>query len=226
MKIKKLLVANRGEIAIRVLRAASELRIRTVAIYTYEDRYSLHRYKADEAYQVGDDDEPLKPYLDIAAVIALAKQHGVDAIHPGYGFLSENVAFARACRDAGVLFVGPDPEVMEQLGDKVRAKAVAQKCGVPIIESNADPLGSVDEARAAAGRIGYPVILKAAAGGGGRGMRVIRDESALAKSFPEAQREARNAFGDETIFIEKFIENPKHIEVQILGDRHGNVYHL
>ncbi|RYY67297.1 MAG: pyruvate carboxylase, partial [Chitinophagaceae bacterium] len=225
-KITKLLVANRGEIAIRVLRACTELDIRTVAVYTFEDRYSLHRYKADEAYQVGRDDDPLKPYLDIEAILRVALDCGADAIHPGYGFLSENFTFARRCREVGITFIGPDPEVMQQLGDKVLAKKFAQQCGVPLIESSREPLTSLEVAVAEAGRIGYPVMLKAAAGGGGRGMRVIRSEEELAKSFPEAQREAKNAFGDDTVFFEKFIDQPKHIEIQIVADRHGNVLHL
>ncbi|GAB4092156.1 pyruvate carboxylase [Flaviaesturariibacter terrae] len=225
-KIRKLLVANRGEIAIRVLRACTELDIRTVAVYTFEDRYSLHRYKADEAYQVGRDDDPLKPYLDIEAILRIALDCGADAIHPGYGFLSENFTFARRCREVGITFIGPDPEVMQQLGDKVLAKDIARQCGVPLIESSVAELTSVEVARTEAGRIGYPLMLKAAAGGGGRGMRVIRSESELEKSFPEARREAKNAFGDDTVFFEKFIENPKHIEVQVVADRHGNVMHL
>ncbi|RYZ21144.1 MAG: pyruvate carboxylase [Chitinophagaceae bacterium] len=225
-KIAKLLVANRGEIAIRVLRACSELEIRTVAIYTFEDRYSLHRYKADEAYQVGRDDDPLKPYLDIEAILAIARDCGADAIHPGYGFLSENYHFAQRCREEGIVFVGPDPEVMQQLGDKVLAKTIARECGVPMIESSRVPLDSLETAQAEAARIGFPLMLKAAAGGGGRGMRVIRSGQELEKSFPEAKREARNAFGDDTVFFEKFIEQPKHIEVQVVADRHGNVMHL
>ncbi|GAA4332752.1 pyruvate carboxylase [Flaviaesturariibacter amylovorans] len=225
-KITKLLVANRGEIAIRVLRACTELDIRTVAIYTFEDRYSLHRYKADEAYQVGSDDDPLKPYLDIEAILRIARRCGADAIHPGYGFLSENFLFARRCREEGITFIGPDPEVMQQLGDKVLAKKCARECGVPLIESSTQDLVSIDVARAEAARIGFPLMLKAAAGGGGRGMRVIRNESELEKSFEEARREARNAFGDDTVFFEKFIDQPKHIEVQIVADRHGNVMHL
>jgi pyruvate carboxylase len=225
-KINKLLVANRGEIAIRVMRAASELEICTIAIYTYEDRYSLHRYKADEAYQVGKDNEPLKPYLDIEEIIRVAKKHGADAIHPGYGFLSENVNFARRCREEGIVFVGPDPEIMERLGDKVEAKKVALATGVPIIPDNNTKLTTVEIAKQEAAKIGLPVILKAAAGGGGRGMRVIRTPEDLERSLPEAQREAKNAFGDDTIFMEKFIDKPKHIEVQILGDRHGNIVHL
>ncbi len=225
-KIKKLLVANRGEIAIRVLRAGSELHIRTVAMYTYEDRYSLHRYKADEAYQIGADDDPLKPYLDIEEIISLAKQKGVDAIHPGYGFLSENVNFARRCREEGIVFIGPEPEVMDRLGDKVRAKEVAIAAEVPVIEDSKEPLTSYEVARKEAERIGFPVMVKAAAGGGGRGMRVVQNESELEKSFGEARNEARTAFGDDSVFLEKFIQNPKHIEVQIMGDQHGNIIHL
>jgi pyruvate carboxylase len=225
-KINKLLVANRGEIAIRALRAASELGIRTVAVYTYEDRYSLHRYKADEAYQIGPDDEPLKPYLDIEEIIRIAIVNGVDAIHPGYGFLSENVKFVRRCQEAGLIFIGPRPEVMEQLGDKVASKLVARSCGVPVIEDNKEKLTDDVVALAEAKRIGFPVILKASAGGGGRGMRVLYKEEELEKAFNEARREAGNAFGDDTIFIEKFVEDPKHIEVQLLGDNYGNIVHL
>ncbi|MDO9186831.1 MAG: pyruvate carboxylase [Bacteroidia bacterium] len=225
-KIKKLLVANRGEIAIRVLRAASELKIKTVAIYTYEDRYSLHRYKADESYIIGKENEPLKPYLDIEEIIRVAKREGIDMIHPGYGFLSENVTFAKRCREEGIVFVGPDPEIMEQLGDKIAAKKVAIEAGVPIIEDSKQDLITAEIALAEAKKIGFPVMLKAAAGGGGRGMRIIRNEEDLEKSYNEARREAKNAFGDDTVFLEKFIDKPKHIEVQILGDKHGNIVHL
>lgn len=225
-KITKLLVANRGEIAIRVLRACSELEIRTVAIYTYEDRYSLHRYKADEAYQIGQDEDPLKPYLDIEGIIAIAKACGANGVHPGYGFLSENSHFAQRCAEEGINFVGPDSAVMQQLGDKVAAKEVARKCGVPLIESSAVPLDSLDIARSEAARIGFPLMLKAAAGGGGRGMRVLRSADDVEKNFNEARREAKNAFGDDTVFFEKFIESPKHIEVQVVADRHGSVMHL
>jgi len=225
-KIKKLLVANRGEIAIRVLRAASELGIRTVALFTYEDRYSLHRFKADEAYQVGSNDDPLKPYLDIEEIIRTAKAHKVNAIHPGYGFLSENVNFVRRCKEEGLIFIGPSAEAMEALGDKVRSKEVARACGVPVIEDNKERLSSPELALSEAKRIGFPVIFKASAGGGGRGMRVIHQEEELEKAFTEARREAANAFGDDTIFIEKFIDDPKHIEVQLLGDLEGNIVHL
>ncbi|MEO0898304.1 MAG: pyruvate carboxylase [Bacteroidota bacterium] len=226
IKLKKVLVANRGEIAIRILRALSELRIQTVAIYSFEDRYSLHRYKADEAYMIGDESEPLKPYLDIEEIITTAKRKNVDAIHPGYGFLSENVTFARRCKEEGIIFIGPRPEVMDRLGDKVRAKEVANKVGVPLIPDSKVELNSLKIALNEADQIGYPVMLKAAAGGGGRGMRVIRSEEEMSKSFFEARNEARNAFGDDTVFLEKFVEDPKHIEVQILGDNHGSIVHL
>lgn len=224
--IKKLLVANRGEIAIRILRAATELKINTVAIYTYEDRYSLHRYKADEAYQVGKIDEPLKPYLDIEEILVIAKQHNVDAIHPGYGFLSENVTFVRRCREEGIIFVGPEPEVMDKLGDKVEAKKIAIEANVPIIEDSKEELNTYETALSEAKRIGYPVIVKAASGGGGRGMRVVRNDNDLEVAFSDAKSEAGKAFGDDTIFLEKFIESPKHIEVQIMGDNYGNIVHL
>ena len=225
MQIKKLLVANRGEIAIRIFRAANELFINTVAVYTFEDRYSLHRYKADESYQIGPDEEPLKPYLDIEEILAVAKRHGVDAIHPGYGFLSENVAFARRCREEGIVFVGPETDVMDQLGNKVKAKAVAREAEVPMIPDARD-LNDGKAARAAAEKIGFPVMLKAASGGGGRGMRVLRKSEEVERAFEDAANEARKSFGDATLFLEKFIEDPKHIEVQLLGDNHGNLVHL
>ncbi|NJC24980.1 pyruvate carboxylase [Neolewinella antarctica] len=225
-RFNKILVANRGEIAIRILRAASELKMTTVAIYTYEDRYSLHRYKADESYQIGADDDPLRPYIDIPAIIKLAKEKKVDAIHPGYGFLSENTDFARACRDAGIAFVGPSPESMDQLGDKVAAKLLARKVGVPLIQDSDKDISNPEIAAAEAKRIGYPVIIKAASGGGGRGMRVVRSEEKLKVEVVDAANEAEKAFGDGTIFLEKFIENPRHIEVQLLGDHYGNLIHL
>ncbi|GAB3641567.1 pyruvate carboxylase [Spirosoma arcticum] len=224
--INRLLVANRGEIAIRIMRAATELGITTVAVYTYEDRYSLHRYKADEGYQIGRDEDPLKPYLDIEGIILLAKRHKIDAIHPGYGFLSENVTLARRCRDENIIFVGPSPEAMDALGDKVRAKNLAQKAGVPLIPDSLEENMTAARAQSEAERIGFPVMVKAAAGGGGRGMRVVRNADDFEKSFNEAKNEAKNAFGDDTIFLEKFIEDPKHIEVQLLGDQHGSIVHL
>jgi len=225
-KIEKILIANRGEIAIRILRAASELGIRTLSVYTHEDRFSPHRYKADEAYQVGEDDEPLKPYLDIEAMIEVAKLNQVDAIHPGYGFLSENVEFASRCRQEDIIFVGPTPEAMAMLGDKVQAKANALAAGIPVIEDSNEELDTVEKARAEANRIGYPLMLKAVAGGGGRGMRVIPSEAELETAYAEARGEAAKAFGNDTVFLEKFIESPKHIEVQILGDNEGNLVHL
>jgi len=225
-KIEKLLVANRGEIAIRIFRAATELYIPTVAVYTYEDRYSLHRYKADEAYQIGNQTEPLKPYLDVEKMVNVAKRVGANAIHPGYGFLSENVTLARRCQEEGIIFVGPDAEIMEQLGDKVKAKAIAIQAQVPIIESNKAELTDVKIAVKEANKIGYPIMVKAVSGGGGRGMRVVRSDGELKKAFIEARREAKTAFGDDSIFLEKFIENPKHIEIQIIGDKSGNIVHL
>ena len=226
MNITKLLIANRGEISIRISRAATELHIPTVAIYTYEDRYSLHRYKADEAYQVGADNDPLKPYLDMDEIIEVAKGCGADAIHPGYGFLSENAVFASKCAENNILFIGPSPAAMAALGDKVTAKGVAKKTGVPLIESNTIDLDNIATALAEAGRIGYPLMLKAAAGGGGRGMRVVRSDEELNRSFPEARSEAKNAFGDDTVFLEKFVDRPRHIEVQIAADHYGNIVHL
>ncbi len=226
MKIKKILVANRGEIAIRVLRACTELNIATVAVYTYEDRYSQHRNKADESYQIGDDNQPLKPYLDMDGIIDLAKSKNVDAIHPGYGFLSENSEFARRCAKHGIVFIGPDPEVMDALGDKITAKKIAEQCQVPIIESNKKELTSLKIAISEAENIGYPLMLKAASGGGGRGMRIIRSAEDLETNFDSARNESLNAFGDDTMFLEKYVENPKHIEVQIVADRHGNIRHL
>jgi pyruvate carboxylase len=225
-QIQKILVANRGEIAIRVFRAASELGVRTVGVYTYEDRYALHRYKADESYQLGDDHESLKPYLDIEEIIRVAKAANVDAIHPGYGFLSENVDLVKRCDEEGIIFVGPDASAMIQLGDKVRAKNLARSIGVPLIPNNQCDLTDSRIAVKEAEQIGYPVMLKAAAGGGGRGMRVIRSSEEMQSLFNDAQNEARKAFGDPTMFLEKFIENPKHIEVQLLGDKHGNLVHL
>lgn len=225
-KIKKLLVANRGEIAIRILRAASELHLQTVSVYTYEDRFSPHRYKADEAYQIGADDDPLMPYLNIEEIIDAAKINQVDAIHPGYGFLSENVEFVRRCREEGIIFVGPSPEVMEQLGDKVQAKQNAIDANIPVIEDSKVPLDSIETALKEADRIGYPLMIKAASGGGGRGMRILRSKDELTNAFKDARNEAAKAFGDDTLFLEKYLDSPKHIEVQILGDNYGNLVHL
>jgi pyruvate carboxylase len=226
--MQKLLVANRSEIAIRVMRAATELGLRTIAVYTYEDRFALHRFKADESYQIGPENggEPVKGYLNIANVIAVAKEHGADAIHPGYGFLAENADLARACRDNGITFVGPTPEMLERFGDKTAAKHLAKKTGVPTLPGTEHGLEDLAEVKSAAKEIGYPIIIKASFGGGGRGMRVVRDPADLAKNLEEAQREAGAAFGRPEVFVERYIGRAKHIEVQILGDQHGNLVHL
>src|ERR1700741_4998878 len=224
--IRKLLAANRSEIAIRIFRAANELGLRTVAIYSQEDRLALHRFKADEAYQVGAGKGPVEAYLDIAGIIAIAKEHEVDAIHPGYGFLSENPALARACAKAGLIFVGPTPELLELLGDKTAARRLAARAGVPVLPGTEKSVTSEAEATKIAREIGYPVIVKAAMGGGGRGMRVVRDEAQLAARLEEAQGEAKSAFGDASVFLEKYLPRARHIEVQVLADEHGNLLHL
>ena len=224
--IKKLLVANRSEIAIRVMRAATELGIRTVAIYAYEDRFCPHRFKADEAYQLNKDKGPLGAYLDIDGIVALAVEKGVDAIHPGYGFLSENPDFARACEKNGIIFIGPDAEILDRMGDKTAARNVAEKQKVPTLQGTPEPVSDRKEAIKAAKKIGFPLIIKAAFGGGGRGMRVVREEKDLDALLDEAQTEALRAFGNGAVFLEKFVGRAKHIEVQILADKHGNVLHL
>ena len=226
MKIKKVLVANRGEIAIRIFRACTEINVKTIGVYTFEDRYSLHRYKADESYQIGEDKDPLKPYLNIDEIIRVALESDADAIHPGYGFLSENASFAQKCEDNGIIFIGPKVSVLKSLGDKITAKQVAVKNNIPIIRSNTKPLINIETALSEAEIIGYPIMLKAASGGGGRGMRVIRKADELKNAFNESKREALNAFGDDTVFLEKFVENPKHIEIQIVADNFGNIVHL
>ena len=223
---KKLLVANRSEIAIRLFRAASELGLRTIAVYAQEDKLSVHRFKADEAYVVGEGKGPVGAYLDIEGIVALAKEKGVSLIHPGYGFLAENAAFARACAAAGITFVGPRPELLELMGDKVAARALCQKINVPTLPGTEDPVTDRQEALATAREIGFPLIIKAAFGGGGRGMRVVLKEEDLPSLLDEAQGEAERAFGNPAVFLEKYIPRAKHLEVQILGDKHGNVVHL
>ncbi len=223
---RKLLVANRSEIATRVFRSATELGIRTVAIYTHEDRYALHRFKADESYRIGQPGEPIRAYLDIEGIVAIAKRHDVDAIHPGYGFLSEKSEFARACQEAGIAFIGPTPEILDQLGDKTEARRLAKRAQVPILQGSDEPVTTLAEAEQVAQRLGYPIILKAAHGGGGRGMRVVRQAGELASALEEARRESLNAFGSDEIFIEKFVSQARHIEVQLLGDQHDNLVHL
>ena len=223
---RKLMVANRGEIAIRVFRSAHELGIRTVAVYSHEDRFALHRLKADEAYQVGKAGEPIRSYLDIPAIVGLAQEKQVDAIHPGYGFLSENAEFARACAGAGIVFIGPPPELLDLLGDKVAARNQAREAGVPILAGSDSPVLPGPGAHEVAGALGYPVIVKAAMGGGGRGMRVVESADGLDPALDQARSEAQNAFGCPDVFFEKFIRRAKHIEVQLLGDRHGHLVHL
>ena len=224
--IKKVLAANRSEIAIRIFRAANELGLRTVAIYSQEDRLALHRFKADEAYQIGAGKGPVEAYLDIPGIVALAKEKGVDAIHPGYGFLAENAEFARACAKAGIVFIGPTPDLLELLGDKTAARKLAAAAGVRVLPGTEDPVVSASEAQKIAKKIGYPVIVKAAMGGGGRGMRVVHDAAQLDALLEEAQGEARSAFGNASVFLEKYLPRARHIEVQILGDHHGNLLHL
>jgi pyruvate carboxylase len=226
MKINKLLVANRSEIAIRVMRAASELGIRTVAIYANEDRFALHCFKADESYRVGNGQKPIAAYLDIDEILRVAKEARVDAIHPGYGFLSENPDFAEACQRAGLIFVGPTPEVMRTLGNKVAARNVAQAAGVPVMPATPPLPRDLAEAQRMAQDIGYPVMLKASWGGGGRGMRVIESAADLAGQLDAARREALSAFGNDEVYLEKLVRNARHIEVQILGDKHGGLVHL
>ena len=224
--IRKLLVANRSEIAIRVMRAAAELGIRTVAIYANEDRYALHRFKADESYRVGAGKQPIAAYLDIDDILRVAKQAGADAIHPGYGFLSENPEFAEACAKAGIRFIGPTPEVMRTLGNKVAARRVAEQAGVPVMPATGPLPREIEAVRQMAGEIGYPLMLKASWGGGGRGMRVIESEADLDVQIDVARREAKSAFGNDEVYLEKLVRRARHVEVQILGDRHGQRVHL
>jgi len=225
-KFKRVLVANRGEIAIRIFRACHELGIRTVAIYTEEDKFALFRTKAHEAYQIGKNKGPVEAYLNIDEIINLALKKHVDAIHPGYGFLSENAEFARRCEEVGIEFIGPKSEMMESLGDKIQSKIAAKKVGVPVIPGVDKAIASEEEAFEVAKMCGYPVMVKAAAGGGGRGMRIVRGEDELLTAFRSAKNEAKKAFGIDDMFIEKYIEGPKHIEIQVLGDKYGNVVHL
>ncbi len=232
MPIKKLLVANRSEIAIRVFRAANELGIKTVAIWAEEDKYALHRFKADESYPIGRGPHlerelgPIESYLSIDEVIRVAKLSGADAIHPGYGLLSESPEFADACAEAGIVFIGPSPETMRRLGNKVAARNLAVEVGVPVVPATPPLPDDADAMRALAAAIGYPVMLKASWGGCGRGMRVIRSEADLSREVMEARREARAAFGKDEVYLEKLVERARHVEVQILGDRHGNAVHL
>ncbi|KAA0202797.1 hypothetical protein HAZT_HAZT008653 [Hyalella azteca] len=243
--IKSLLVANRvrtsdndeqfvclafnifaGEIAIRVFRACTELGIRSVAVYSQQDKMHMHRQKADASFLIGEGLPPVQAYLDIDEIIRVAKENHVDAIHPGYGFLSERSDFAEACIKNDIRFVGPSPEVVRRMGDKVAARQAAISAGVKVVPGTDRPVTNADDAHAFCVKYGLPVMLKAAFGGGGRGMRVVRNLDEVKENFTRASSEAKAAFGDGSMFIEKFIENPRHIELQILGDHAGNVVHL
>ena len=228
MHLSKVLVANRGEIPIRIFRTAHELSLHTVAVFSYEDRLSMHRQKADEAYVIGKRGQytPVGAYLAGDEIIKIALAHGVNMIHPGYGFLSENAAFARNVEKAGLIFIGPTPEVIDSLGDKVSARTAANKCSVPVVPGTDGPVEKYEDAKKFTDEYGFPIIIKAAFGGGGRGMRVVRQQEELKDSFERATSEAKSAFGNGTVFIERFLDKPKHIEVQLLGDNHGNVVHL
>jgi acetyl-CoA carboxylase biotin carboxylase subunit len=223
--IRKLLIANRGEIAVRLIRGARDLGVRTVAVYSGPDRLAPHVLEADEAYLLGPAPSA-ESYLRVDRILDVAIRSGADAVHPGYGFLAERAPFAAAVRDAGLAFVGPAPETIAAMGDKTEARRRMREAGVPIVPGLVDPVADTEEALAAATDIGYPVLLKAAAGGGGKGMRIVEDPRDLPRAFEAAQREARAAFGDDAVYLERFLSRPRHIEIQILGDTHGNVVHL
>src|SRR5437879_2365152 len=221
----KILIANRGEIAVRVIRACRELGIISAAIYSDADRAALHVLKADEAYHVGPTPAS-ESYLDIERIIATARHCGAEAIHPGYGFLSENADFARACAKVGIKFIGPPAEAIELMGSKTRARQQMEMAGVPFVPGTSRGVESVDEAREVAAQLGYPVMLKAAAGGGGKGMRLVASADEIGSSFAAAQSEAERAFGSNEVYLEKAISKPRHIEIQVLADEHGNCVHL
>lgn len=225
-KINRLLVANRGEIAIRIFRAATELGIRTIAIYSEQDNVAQHRFKADESYLVGAGKGPIEAYLDIESIIEIAKRNDVDAIHPGYGFLSENAEFARRCADVGITFIGPSSDLIDKFGDKVEARKIAVSACIPVIPGTPEPIETLQEAMLFAREHGYPIIIKGVSGGGGRGMRIVRSQDELKEALDRARSEARSAFGNPHVYLEKYLEQPKHIEVQIIGDHHGNIVHL
>ncbi len=225
-RINKVLAANRGEIAIRIFRACTELNIDTVAIYSKEDYGSYHRYKADEAYLVGKGKKPIDAYLDIEGIIEIAKMSGVDAIHPGYGFLSENIDFAKRCEEEGIIFIGPESKHLDMFGDKVKARTQAELANIPVIPGTDGPVTSVDEVIDFGTQHGFPIIIKASLGGGGRGMRIVNKLEEVSEAYDRAKSEAKAAFGNDEVYVERFIQNPKHIEVQILGDTHGNIVHL
>jgi len=222
---KKILVANRGEIALRVIRAAHELGVQAVAVYSEADRLAPHVLAADEAYLIGPAPSA-QSYLRADVLIEVAKKSGAEAIHPGYGFLSERAPFIQAVRDAGLVFIGPSPEAVTEMGDKTAARRRVTAAGVPVVPGTQDPLADAAEARRVAGEIGYPVLLKAAAGGGGKGMRIVQGEDEIERAFEAAGNEAQAAFGDRAVYVEKYLEGPRHIEIQLLADRHGNTLHL
>lgn len=224
--MKKVLIANRGEIAVRIIRACHELGLKTVAVYAKEDEYGVHRFRADEAYQIGAGKKPIEAYLDMDDIIRVAKQTGADAVHPGYGFLAENEEFAQKCADNGIIFIGPTVRQLQLFGDKVAAKEVAVKAGLKTIPGTDEPVQSIDEVREFAHTHGYPIMIKAAMGGGGRGMRIVHDDDELDGAYDRARSEAKQSFGDDELYVEKYLKNPKHIEVQILADQHGHVMHL
>jgi pyruvate carboxylase len=224
--LRKLLVANRGEIAIRICRAATELGLATVAIYSTEDRFALHRFKADESYLIGKGKGPIEAYLAIDEIVHVAREAGCDAVHPGYGFLAENPDFADAVRAAGMVFVGPSSDVMRLLGNKVAARNLAQAAGVPVMPATGPLPGDEAGCKAAAAAVGYPLMLKASWGGGGRGMRVVEGETELMELVQVARREAKAAFGNDEVYLEKLVRRARHVEVQILGDSKGNLVHL
>jgi acetyl-CoA carboxylase, biotin carboxylase subunit len=223
--LKKILIVNRGEIAVRVIRACKELGIRSAAVYSEADKTQVHIRLADEAHLLGPAPSS-ESYLSIPKIIHLAKQIGADAIHPGYGFLSENASFIKAVEDHGIIFIGPSSDSVRLMGSKTEARKTMIKNGVPVVPGTTDPISSIEEGEASARKIGYPVLLKASAGGGGKGMRKVEQENEFENSFHSAQREALKAFGSDSVYIEKFIENPRHIEVQIMGDKHGNYTHI
>ncbi|MFI5171748.1 MAG: acetyl-CoA carboxylase biotin carboxylase subunit [Chitinophagales bacterium] len=225
MKINKILIANRGEIAIRIMRTAKEMGIRTVAVYSEADRNAMHTRYADEAYLIGPAPSN-KSYLVIDKILEVAKISGADAIHPGYGFLSENAVFSRKVQEAGLIFIGPDPASIEMMGSKISAKQAAAKFNIPMVPGTDSAIKDFAEAKEIAAKAGYPVLIKASAGGGGKGMRVVQSESELEEQMHRAMSEAKNAFGDDAVFIEKYVTSPRHIEIQVLADRHGNVVHL
>ncbi|MBX9703769.1 MAG: acetyl-CoA carboxylase biotin carboxylase subunit [Silvanigrellaceae bacterium] len=223
--MKKILIANRGEIAVRIIRACREMGIKSVAVYSKADEHSLHAKLADESICIGPA-ESKKSYLNIPAIIAATEVSGADAIHPGYGFLSENAAFAEICRKCNITFIGPTPEQMRQLGDKVAARSVARRTGLPFLPGSKSAIENIDSAKQIAAQIGFPIILKASGGGGGRGMKIVHKEADLEKAFFTCRQEALSAFGNSEVYIEKYLENPRHVEIQILADQHGNMLHL